>query len=97
MNVPENPFRAGLAEMYMKKIMVDNKFNEAIRKAVNGEDGESRSLDYYIASEIMINNTIQVFMTIKKEHLNGAGVAFSNMLGYVSYEILALTANENSE
>lgn len=75
--------------------MGDNEKNDALRKAVNGGDGESRSLDYYIASERMINNTIQVFITIGNEHLQGAGVAFSNMLCYVSYEIMVLIANKN--
>lgn len=53
------------------------------------------SLDYYIGAERMINNAIQVFMTIDEKELHGAGKAFSVMLSYVSYEIERLTTFKN--
>lgn len=83
--VPENPYRKDLAAMYIEHIM-GKPGDEDIKRAVNG-DNENLSLDYYVASEKMLNNAIMVFRTIDERHLRGAGEAFSKMLFYVSYEI----------
>ena len=92
MKVPKNLYRKALASMYMEKYLGKSE-GELIKKAVNGKnDG---TLDYYIGAERMINSAIQVFRTIDKKELHGAGGAFSMMLGYVSYEIERLSAFEN--
>lgn len=83
--VPENPYRKELADMYVEHVM-GKLGDDDVKRAVNG-DNEDLSLDYYVASEKMINNAIQVFRTIDEEHLSGAGKAFSKMLFYISYEI----------
>jgi hypothetical protein len=83
--VPENPYRKDLADMYVEHVM-GKPGDDDIKRAVNG-DNEDLSLDYYIASEKMINNAIMVFRSIDEKHLSGAGRAFSKMLFYISYEI----------
>ena len=94
MKVPENPYRKALASIFMKKYLGKPE-GDLIKKAVNGKN--EGSLDYYIGTEKMINNAIQVFMTIDEKELHGAGAAFSVMLGYVSYEIERLSAFENKD
>lgn len=99
MKVPENPYRKVLASMYMEKYLGrpdEDVIKDVIKKAVNGDEGE-RSLDYYIGAERMINNAIQVFITIDDKELHGAGGAFSAMLSYVSFEIERLSAFENKD
>lgn len=91
--VPENPYRKVLANMYMENYL-GGPGEDDIRRAVNGHD-DGRSLDYYIGAERMINNAIQVFRTMDQKELHGAGVAFSMMLSYVSYEIERLSAFED--
>lgn len=93
--VPENPYRNALASMYMEKYLGKSE-GYTVKKAVNGDENE-RSLDYYIGVERMINQAIQVFRTIDQEELHGAGRAFSMMLGYVSYEIVRLSAFQNKD
>lgn len=95
MKVPENPYRKSLASMYMERYLGKTE-GDVVKKAVNGNGGE-RSLDYYIGAERMINNAIQVFITIDEKELHGAGGAFSVMLGYVSYEIERLSAFQNKD
>ena len=93
--VPENPYRKELAGMYMEKLL-GKPGDEDIKKAVNG-DNEDLSLDYYLGTERMINNAIQVFRRIDQEQLCGAGFAFSQMLFYISYEIERLSAFRGNE
>jgi hypothetical protein len=89
--VPENPCRKTQADIYKEKYLGKSKEEEEeIKNAVNGNNGDL-SLDYYIGAERMINNAIQVFMTLDQEELHGAGKAFSMMLSYVSYEIERLS------
>ena len=95
MKVPENPYRKSLASMYMERYLGKPE-GDVVKKAVNGNEGE-RSLDYYIGAERMINNAIQVFITIDEKELHGAGGAFSVMLSYVSYEIERLSAFQNKD
>jgi len=95
MKVPENPYRKALTNAYMEKYLGKPE-EDAIKKAVNGNEGE-RSLDYYIGAERMINKAIQVFMTIDEKELHGTGLAFSAMLSYVSYEIERLSALKNED
>lgn len=95
MKVPENPYRKALASMYMEKYLGKPE-GDVVKKAVNGNRDEM-SLDYYIGAERMINNAIQVFMTIDEKELHGAGGAFSIMLSYVSYEIERLSAFQNKD
>lgn len=95
MKIPENPYRKELAGMYMKLCM-GKPGDDDIKMAVNGHN-ENLSLDYYLGTEKMINNAIQVFRTIDEERLNGAGRAFSKMLFYISYEIERLSAFQNEE
>ena len=92
--VPENPYRKALASMYMERYL-GRPEGDNIKKAVNGNEGE-RSLDYYVGAERMIDNAIQVFMTLDQRELHGAGAAFSMMLYYVSYEIERLSAFKNA-
>lgn len=93
--VPENPYRKELAGVYMEKYM-GKQGDKDIKKAVNG-DNEDLSLDYYLGTERMINNAIQVFRRIDQEQLSGAGLAFSQMLFYISYEIERLSAFRDNE
>lgn len=95
MKVPENPYRKALASIYMEKYLGKPE-GDVVKKAVNGNRDEM-SLDYYIGTERMINNAIQVFMTIDEKELHGAGGAFSIMLSYVSYEIERLSAFQNKD
>lgn len=83
--VPENPYRKGLAGMYIQQCMGKPE-DEYIKKAVNGSN-EDLSLDYYLGAERIINNTIMVFREMDQKQLKGAGGAFSMMLFYISYEI----------
>lgn len=83
--VPENPYRKALASMYIEQCMGKSGYEET-KRAVNG-DNEDISLDFYVGAERMINNTIMVFRNMDQRQLHGAGVAFSMMLYYISYEI----------
>jgi hypothetical protein len=104
--VPENPMRAFLAEVYIEKIMGDTETHQITKEAVNGGDGESRSLDYYIAYERVLNSMIRtVMIPLGKEtkekgititSINGVSTVFADMLGYISYEIMTLSANEEN-
>lgn len=99
--VPLNPFRIKLAEMYMERVMLEKEMNDGIKKAVNGGNGtESKTLDFYVNTERMLNQVIQLFMSIQNEIMvkkveiisfEGTSLIVSNMLGYVSYEIIRLT------
>jgi hypothetical protein len=83
--VPENPYRKGLAGMYIEQCM-GKPGDEETKRAVNG-DNEDLSLDYYLGAERMVNSTIMVFKEMEQKQLHGAGVAFTLMLFYISYEI----------
>lgn len=95
MKVPENHYRKALASIYMEKYLGKPE-GDLIKKAVNGKEGE-RSLDFYIGAERMVNNAIQVFITMDEKELHGAGGAFSTMLSYVSYEIERLSAFKDKD
>ena len=91
MKVPENPYRKALASLYMEKYLGKPE-GDLIKKAVNGKN--EGTLDYYIGAERIINNAMQVFMTVDEKELHSAGGAFSVMLSYVSYEIERLSELE---
>lgn len=98
--VPENPYRKGLAGMYIENLM-GKPDDEGVKKAVNG-DNEDLSLDYFLGAEKMINNAISVFREVDQEQLHGAGRefsmrAFAMMLFYISYEIETRSIFQNEE
>lgn len=94
-SVPENPYRKALADMYVEQCM-GKPGDEATKNAVNGNN-EDLSLDYYLGAEKMVNNAIMVFKEMDRKQLRGAGVAFSMMLFYISYEIEVRSAFQNEQ
>jgi hypothetical protein len=92
--VSENPYRKALANIYIEKYL-ERPEGDAIKRAVNGNEEDDRSLDFYIGAEKMIGHAIDVFMRLDQKSLHGAGGAFSMMLYYVSYEIERLSAFQN--
>lgn len=89
--VPENHYRKVLAGAYMKEF-IGKPEEDIIKKAVNGSNGEEKSLEYYLGCENIINITIQAFGGMDQKQIGSAGFTFSSMLTYISYEIERLSA-----
>ena len=94
MNIPENPYRKAMANLYMERHLGKPE-EDAIKKMVNGDDGE-KSLDYYIAAERFISRAMHFLMKCDSQESKDACKMFSMMTTYVSYEIERLSAMKNT-
>ena len=95
MKVPENPFRKAMANLYIERHMGKPE-DEGIKKAVNGDNEEIKSIDYYIAAERFISRAIEALKQSETKECQGAAIAFTMMATYVSYEIERLIALEDN-
>lgn len=92
MNINErNKIRMELADIYEKQNL-GNNIEKLISIMVDGEDGENtHSLEYYIASENMINITMGQIASINSKSCESMMILFSYMLSYVSYKIIKMS------
>lgn len=99
MQVPLNPFRQALANMYMENYLGKPEIETIIKKEVNG-DNDNPSLDYYIGMERAISRAITVFKDMNFKDMGtekSVNWMYSAMIQYISYEIERLSTFKGND
>lgn len=86
--------RNATANLYMETIM-GTQLHESIVEAVNGDSGETRSLEYYMGAEKMLSYAISALSKISKEETLNKTL-FTSMMGYIDFEVVRIQSNENN-